>query len=239
MKINRNNIAFVMQRSKMIRARRIKNSSFKSSKSSRKTTSRTSNSLASKYNSIRNANNKKTSVAQTLLGETKENYTNMKTAAEEAGKHLEILMETGEDSLFGTEEKKADTEKICSEVKEVVEAYNDMVEAMTKEGGTVNEMYMRQLHGFVVSNKSKLEKVGITENKSNQLTIDKDKLKNAETEVLKELFQGDGSFADKLADRSKKIIDNADTNLNSLNNATYSSLLSNYGTSGSLFNSKA
>ena len=97
-------------------------------------------------------------------------------------------------------------------------------------------MYLKQLHGFVVSHKSKLENIGITEDKNGLLTVDRNKLEAADLEKLKNVFQGENSFAQKVADRSKKVEENADTNLNSLNSATYSSILANYGISGSKYN---
>lgn len=237
MKISRNNIAFSALRSKMIRARRTKIKSSSFSSSSRTKSSTAARSLAQKSALTQSANKKNTSSAKTLLDETKSNYTTMKTAAENMTKYLDKLMADGEDSLFGTGEKAPDKDKIVSNINEMAEAYNDCLTSLTDEGGTINEMYARQLKNLVISNSSKLEKIGITKDKYDKLKIDKEKLNNAETEDLKALFQGEGGFADKLLGRSDKIKENADTNLNSLNNATYSSLLSNYGTSGSRFNS--
>lgn len=235
MKISRNNIAFAALRAKMIRARKTKSGAFNSASGTKSSTA--ARSLAQKSALLQSTSKSSSSSAKTLLDETKSNYTAMKTAAENMSKYLNKLMETGENSLFGTEENGADREKIVSNINEAIEAYNNCITSLTKEGGTVNEMYARQLKNFVISNSSKLEKIGITRNKNDKLEINKDKLNSAETEDLQALFQGEGSFADKLLGRSDKIKENADTNLNSLNSATYSSLLSNYGTSGSRFNS--
>ena len=71
---------------------------------------------------------------------------------------------------------------------------------------------------------------------SDLLTIDREKLESADLEKLKNVFQGEDSFASKVAEKVKKIEENAQTNLNSLNSATYSSLLANYGSSGSKYN---
>ncbi len=238
MRIGRNHVAFTALRSKMIRSRKtkIKSSSFSTS-SSRKSTGTTTKTLAQKSAALWESNKKNASASKTMLEETKANYTAMKTAAGTVAKHLEKLMTEGEGSLFDKAETEADRESVLKEITGFVEAYNDMVESMTEEGGTVNEMYTRQLHGFVVSNRSKLEKSGITENKNGKLEMNKETAKKAETETLKELFQGKDSFAGKVSERSEKIKENADTNLNSINSATYSALLSSYGSSGSRFNS--
>lgn len=252
MRIGRQSISLMLVKSKEIRSRRLKmiRSRRAQANSSTRNTARKNQSakaslartLAEKRASMADTQ-KKSSTSATMLEKTKVNYTDMKLAAENATKHLEKLMNTGKGALWGNEETEPKTEPERKEIMEVitdwVEDYNDMVESLNSEGGTLNAMYARQLHGFVVSHRSKLEKIGITENSNNKLVLNEDKIKGAEAEILKEVFQGDGSFADKVLERSKKIRDNAETNLNSLNNATYSSLLENYGSSGNRFNYRA
>lgn len=237
MKIARNNIAFMHVRSKMIRSRRSKagNSgallAYKNNRSS-KISAKT---LAEKRAAMLQSGGK-TSTSKTMLEETKANYTGMKSYAENVQKHLENLLDTEEKSLFAQAKTEGKTDDIVKEITSFVEDYNEMVRKMDKEGGTVNNLYLKQLHGYITSKKSKLENIGIKEDKNGILSIDKKVLKEAELEKLKELFHGEGSFADKVLERSEKIEENAQTNLNSLNSATYSSLLSNYGNSGSRFN---
>ena len=148
-------------------------------------------------------------------------------------------MSTEKESLFSVAEEKKDTSSVVKEIRSFVEDYNEMIRRMGAEGGTVNQLYIKQMHGFVVSNKSRLENIGITEDKNGLLTVDRTKLQEADLENLKNVFQGENSFAAKVADKSKRVEENADTNLNSINSATYSSLLSNYGVSGSKYNFRA
>ena len=249
MRIGRNNIAFMAIRSKLIRSRKTKmRSGTQYSSWAGKSTSSTSKSSAARTLSQKKAlaekNSKKsTFTSETMLEKTKKNYTSMETAAENTVKHLQKLLNTGENSLWGNEaaeqETEPDTEKIKNEITDFTEYYNDLVQSLEAEGGTISTMYIKQLHNYNVSFKSKLENIGITENKYGKLELDKTKLQGADTEKLKELFQGEGSFADKVCNRCKKAQENAEANLNSLNSATYSSLLAGYGISGSRFNSKA
>lgn len=242
MRIERNNIAFAITRSKLIRARRtkMKSSTRNISWASQSTkTSSLARTLAQKKALAAKSSAKTTSTSQTMLDETKKNYTSMETAAENAMKHLQKLLNTGESSLWGSEETEPGRAQIQEEITEFVEYYNDMVEGLEEESGTINTMYKKQLHNYVISYKSKLDKIGITEDKYGKLELDKQKLQETETENLKELFQGEGSFADKVNDRCEKVKDNAETNLNSLNSATYSSLLAGYGSSGGRFDFEA
>jgi len=236
MKISRNNIAFSTIRAKMIRSRRTKAGSTFYNASKTNNSARAKAVTLAQKNAVMAQNGKKKSTASTMLESTKSNYTAMKSAAQDVQTYLEHLMSDKEDSLFQKAENAGDTSAIVSEVRSFADDYNTMVRKMNSEGGTVNELYVRQLHGFVVSNKSKLENIGITEDKNGLLTVDKSKLEAAELEKLKNVFQGESSFAAKVADRSKRVEENADTNLNSLNSATYSSILSNYGVSGSKYN---
>ncbi|MDE6607585.1 MAG: hypothetical protein K2K54_07520 [Lachnospiraceae bacterium] len=232
MKISRNNIAFSTIRSKMMRSRRTKYNTSKTNNSAKARAA----TLAQKNEIMAQSGKRKTSLATTMLESTKSNYTAMKSAAQDVQTYLEHLMSEKEGSLFQKAETSGDTAAIVSEVKSFVDDYNTMVRKMNSEGGTVNELYVKQLHGFVVSHKSKLENIGITEDKNGLLTVDRNKLEAADLEKLKNVFQGENSFAQKVADRSKKVEENADTNLNSLNSATYSSILANYGISGSKYN---
>lgn len=235
MKISKNNIAFSTIRAKMIRSRKTKGGGFYN-------TSRANNSVKARAATLAQKNaamaqsGKKKSTASSMLEETRANYTTIKSAAEDVQSYLGNLLSTKEGSLFQKAEESKDTSSIVSEIKSFVEDYNKMVRKMTSEGGAVNDLYLRQLRGLVVSNKSKLENIGITEDKNGLLSIDREKLQGAELEQLKNVFQGEGCFADKVAERVEKVEENAKTNLNSLNSATYSSLLANYGSSGSKYN---
>lgn len=237
MRISRNNIAFTTLRSKLIRGRKTKGKSGSARTSSNSKKRTNASTLAQKSSLTQRTGIQNTSTAKTILENTKTNYTNIKRAAEAESSALNKLLEEGADSLFGYEETQPKKEEIAAQVKAAAEAYNTMMSKLTEEGGRVNDMYARQLRNLFISNKNKLEKAGITQDKYGKMELDKEKLQNAEIQVLKEIFQGTDSFGGKLLERSEKIIDNADTNLNSINNATYSTLLSNYGSSGSRFNS--
>ena len=236
MKISRNNIAFSTIKAKMIRSRKTKASgSFYSTSRTNNSARAKAASLGQKRASMLQSGNK-TSTSTTMLESMKSDYKAMKSAAQDVQNYLGHLMSTKEGSLFQKAEESKDTSSIVKEIRSFVEDYNEMIDKMNSEGGSVNQLYVKQMHNFVVTNKSRLENIGITENNNGILTVDVAKLKEADLDKLKDVFQGEGSFAAKVAERSKRVEENADTNLNSLNTATYSSLLSNYGTSGSKYN---
>lgn len=236
MKISRNNIAFSTLRAKMIRSRRTKSNGAFYNASKTNNSARAKAATLAQKNAAMAKNGKKTSTATSMLESTRSNYTTMKSAAQDVQTYLGHLMSTEEGALFPAAEAAGSTASVVNEIRSFVEDYNEMIRKMNSEGGTVNQLYVKQLHGFVVSNKSKLENIGITEDKYGTLTVDRTKLEGADLEKLKNVFQGESSFASKIADRCKKVEENADANLNTLNNATYSSILSNYGVSGSKYN---
>ena len=252
MKIGRHNISFMVMRSKEIRNRKLKtirsqrtkisSNTLYSAKRSQSAKTSLARTLAEKRAMLKETN-KKSTTSSTMLEKTKENYKAMEAAAENVVKNLEKLLNTKEGTLWGNEEAEPKTEpereEILTKITNFLEDYNEMIQSLNSEGGTINEMYVRQFHNFAVSYKSKLEKIGITENKYGKLELSSKQLQEIGIENLKEVFQGEGSYADKVLERSKKITENAEANLNSLSNAAYSLLLANYGISGSRFNYQA
>lgn len=234
MKISRNNIAFMTIRSKMIRGRKIKNSSIQGSFSKTSSAAKALT-LAQKRNQMLQTGNK-TSASSTLLQQNKATYTTMEAAAGKVQKNLSALLSTAEKSLFKTAEADNKTDAVTAEIVSFVKNYNDMAEALEKAGGTVNNLYTKQIKNIITTAKSSLEKIGITQDKYGYLEVDEKKLAQAGIEDLKEVFQKAGGFGEKIAEKARHVEQNAETNINSLNSATYSSLLKNYGSSGNKYN---
>lgn len=103
------------------------------------------------------------------------------------------------------EKEDYDRAAINSAIKEYVEAYNDMIE---NAGNAETKSVLRTattMIGDTASVSKLLDRVGIKIGSDNKLTIDEDKLGEASIGELKTLFEGSGSYADKIAGRASSI----------------------------------
>lgn len=175
-------------------------------------------------------------------------YTNVKSDASELKKAAGTLTKTGDKSLFEAKEKKVKDEKTGEEttVKEVdrkavesavqdyVSAYNELLASADKSGdaGIIRNA------GYI-KNQTKifqrgLAEVGITVNKDNTLSIDKDKLASAKLDNLKTLFNGSSSYAHFVTQRAD-MVNNAATTAATKADKLYNSS-GQYSGYGSSFN---
>lgn len=108
---------------------------------------------------------------------------------------------TGEE----TEKEDYDWEAITKAVNSFVDSYNSLVGSA---GESDNNKVLRNaawLTKTTETNSKLLAKVGITIGDDNKLKVDTDALKKANMNTLKILFQGSGSFADKVAQKASQI----------------------------------
>lgn len=183
--------------------------------SSANKSNKTNNSV---YDRLEQLNKNESSTASRL-------YTDVKGEASELKKAATALTATGDKSLFEEKEKKVKDEKTGEEttVKEVdrkaidsavlnyVSAYNDLLTSAnnSKETGIIrNAGYMQNQTKIF---KRGLQEVGITVNKDNTLSVDKDKLAAAKTENLKTLFNGSSSYAHFVTQRADMVSNAATT----------------------------
>lgn len=103
-----------------------------------------------------------------------------------------------------------------------VKDYNDLIKNALE---SVNSNVIHQadyLKNLVNSNKSALERMGVTIGGDNTLSIDEEKFKNSDMSGVKNLFSGVYSFGEKMTDRVNQIYKYA-TQGESLNGQTYTS----------------
>lgn len=169
--------------------------------------------------------------------------TSVKKEADELAKSASRLTQTGSGSLFHAKEvtvtdektgkkttaQEYDMDAIAKAVKSFAADYNSAVEAgsaSSNKNVSRNTQYMTDLTGIY---KSSLSEVGITIGKDNTLSVDEDKLKSANIDTLKKVFNGKSSFAAHTASRSASISSSA---------ARAVSTASTYGSTGryNLFN---
>lgn len=108
---------------------------------------------------------------------------------------------TGEE----TEKVDYDWDAITKAVNSFVDSYNAIVSAT---GESDNKKVLRNatwLTQMTEANSKLLAKVGITIGEDNKLKVDEDVLKKANVNTLKVLFQGAGSYADKVVQKAAQI----------------------------------
>lgn len=111
----------------------------------------------------------------------------------------------------------------------VVQHYNDTMEGLRKSSGILNDYYRQTMKEIASSNKDKLEEIGITVRKDGTLSLNKDKLAEADAEKVKEALGASGDFAKRMQAVASRAADNAAV---SATNAA-----SQYTSSGALTNS--
>lgn len=140
-----------------------------------------------------------------------------KTEADDLAKSASALTVQGTGSLFKevqkttvdaetgekTTTKGYDMDAIAKAVTSFVSDYNSAVEAANESSNADimrNAQYMTRMTSFYGST---LEDVGIKIGKGNMLSLDTDKLKSADVDTLKRVFNGRNSFAGLTASRAQ------------------------------------
>ena len=108
---------------------------------------------------------------------------------------------TGETS----EKEDYDWEAITKAVKSFVDDYNSAIKdaSDTSHNGVLRSAL--SMTSISKANSKLLSQIGITIGSENKLTLDEDKLKEADISTLKTLFNGTGSYADRIAAKSAAI----------------------------------
>ncbi|WP_310603505.1 flagellar filament capping protein FliD [Anaerosporobacter sp.] len=165
---------------------------------------------SSALNSILNSNS--STVASTTAKEVKEATDNLKKSAL-------ALSTSGSKSLFEkkdvtvtdektgekTTTKQYDTDAIVKAVKAFAKDYNDTLSSVSD---VTNKNVSRSLSYMTKQTKiyeNSLSKLGITVDSDNKLTIDEEKLKKADMNTVKSLFNGSYSFASQVSQKASQL----------------------------------
>lgn len=146
---------------------------------------------------------------------SKSKYQKIREAAEKLEKQVNLLKESGEDSVFEKARKSGDMSEVCAEIEKFAAAYNDMMDKLRTDTGAMNSFYRSSMQEAVKESKEALSNIGITVDKNGKLYVDKEKLKGADLDKLESLFGGGGTVMTKLSLIAGKIVDNADANIKS------------------------
>lgn len=149
--------------------------------------------------------NSKTSKA---LGTRAGQYAEVKDAASELQSIAAYLSERGEDLLSRILET-GDRSELNDKIKSFVSGYNNLLDQLEGLDTDKADRYADQLKSLINGQSELLAQVGITGNDKGMLSVDNEKLSQADTEALKKLFAGNESLAGTVAERSMYIGANA------------------------------
>ncbi|MBD5494854.1 MAG: hypothetical protein HDR12_10885 [Lachnospiraceae bacterium] len=162
---------------------------------------------------------------------TKTKYEKLEKAADQLSEAASVFMATGEDSLFSKARESGDNQDVYNVVEDFVGKYNSTLSALKNTSSTLNDYYSQMLKSAASDNKEALESIGITIAKDGSLSVDKDKLKEADIDTLEKVLGNTKGFTQKAAYVADRVSDNAHTN--------QSSLSSQYSSTGSLYSALA
>ncbi|MGN0328799.1 MAG: hypothetical protein ACI4D4_07440 [Lachnospira sp.] len=96
------------------------------------------------------------------------------------------------EALWNESHESYSRENITTAVKNFVSAYNTFVSNMSSANAALKSQFKTELDKAMTENKEMLMSVGISVEEDGRLTVDSDKLSNADTDSLKKIF-GEGS----------------------------------------------
>ncbi len=120
-----------------------------------------------------------------------ETLTKVKSATDELKESADKLLTKGSKSVWAQE----DMEKVYSAVDDFVKDYNSVLDTMDKTNSTSILSRAKNMVNNTAVNKKLLSSVGISINEDNSLSVDKKAFLEADKATVKDLFNGNGSFA--------------------------------------------
>ena len=157
----------------------------------------------------------------------KEEMTNMQKYADELGNTANMLLQTGETSLFKAEYTEEDKEALYKEVSDFVSDFNTVLEKGSASTANSIVNMSDRMKDTADDYKDMLKGIGISVEEK-KLTIDKDSFMNADMGQVKKLFNNTNSFGYFVSQRAESIeyAANNEANRNSLytNEGTYNNM---------------
>lgn len=201
--------------------------------------SRSSKSKSSGRNTLLNAANKRNNIlTQNITNAVQQEklYYNMKYHAGQVMDYADKLTDKSDDSLFAKAKESGDTSEIVSNIKSFVAQYNSMLADLKESGTRTDNTYLTQLNSITSLNRADLASCGVTRNADGTLTVDNDKLANADIETLEKVWNGKSSVAARASLWADSVESSAERNMTAQASNSYSNLFKNYGNSGNYFN---
>ena len=137
----------------------------------------------------------------------KTGLTQIKKDADELRASAEAL---NSDDLWKAADGKTDTAKISSAVKDFADKYNKVIDQSSKISSREVSQDVKFMTGMTDTFSKVLGKIGISVGEDGKLSVDDEKLKNADKATVKSLFDGSGTYGSQIADKAGSIYRDAD-----------------------------
>lgn len=137
----------------------------------------------------------------TVDSATKQEMNTIKKTTDGLQTSATALLEKGSKSVYGEDDK----DKLVSAVNDFVKNYNNVLD---KAGDSSSEKVLSKTLSMVNNTKAyskSLAEIGITVGEDNKLTVDEDKLKKADTNVVKSMLQSGSSFVGQTLQKAAQI----------------------------------
>lgn len=123
-----------------------------------------------------------------------------------AADKLSSAVKVNEDGTYSV-----DPDKLLAAAKDFVSSYNSTKEAAAKSDNVNVLKKASFMVGSTSANEKLLEKVGITVNKDNSLSLNEETLKNADARFVKSVFGGENSYASRISQKASQFSTLAET----------------------------
>jgi len=179
------------------------------------------------------ANNSKVNSSSATSSDDTKTIAKVKSATDELKESADKLLEKGPKSVFAQD----DMEKVYSAVNDFVKDYNAVLDTMDDVNSTSILSRARNMVQNTEATADLLNKVGITVNEDNSLSVDKEAFMKADMGSVKNLFNTTGAFAYRTSASSSLMNYAAEQEADKAATYTNSGSYGNTYSAGSLFDS--
>lgn len=189
-------------------------------------------------------------ISTSLSADSAKTLANIDKAADKLKESADALINKGTDSLFKEKEvttknedgtttttKEYDMDAIYNAVSTFVKDYNSLLDNVSKSDSANVRKSASNMTNITSMYSKTLEKIGITVDKNNKLSIDKGSFKSADISTIKSTFNNSPSFAYTISSQASFIDFAASREATKANTYNYAGSYSNNYSMGNLFNS--
>ncbi len=137
------------------------------------------------------------------------------------------LSSGGKNGIYASARNNKSNGNLLLETRQMVSGYNATIKNLRNKPSTINTYYQRSLENAVTQNKEALEKVGITVNRDNSLSIREQTFRSADVDDIENALGGANGMTRQLANISDSVSQSASREV--LSNFAYN----RYGSYGS------
>ena len=164
--------------------------------------------------------------------DTADSLTNIKDSTSKLQASADALLKTGKDSVFESEEEDA----LYKAISSFVSNYNSVLDTAGKSNVSTIQQRVTMMTNATTSYKSMLEKIGISVDGSNRLSVNKDAFQAANKDTVKSLFNESYSYGGRISSYASYMNTKATSEAAKANTYSSTGSYTNNYNSGSVYN---